>query len=104
MRRETCPFCGGIGQRGYFKGESRFLLSWDECPACCGTGYHVETSESERDDSGETPTADVTSSGEAREKPAGAAQKTPEQDSGGSPSSRSESRPTKPEGQQRHER
>ncbi len=34
-----CPACGGSGQLNFFKGESRFLLSVEECPACCGFGY-----------------------------------------------------------------
>ena len=39
---EPCELCGGTGQRCRFKGESRFLLSWDECPACCGTGCRLD--------------------------------------------------------------
>jgi hypothetical protein len=41
-----CELCGGRGQYCYFKGESRFLLSWEECPACCGTGYKLDTASS----------------------------------------------------------
>jgi len=37
-----CPACGGSGQLNFFKGESRFLLSVEECPACCGFGYVPE--------------------------------------------------------------
>ncbi|MCI5159422.1 MAG: hypothetical protein D3906_13510 [Candidatus Electrothrix sp. AUS1_2] len=37
-----CPVCGGTGQINFFKGESRFLLSMEECPACCGFGYVQE--------------------------------------------------------------
>ena len=37
-----CPACGGTGQLNFFKGESRFLLSAEECPACCGFGYVPE--------------------------------------------------------------
>ncbi|MCW5204190.1 hypothetical protein VT98_14103 [Candidatus Electrothrix communis] len=37
-----CPTCGGSGQLNFFKGESRFLLSVEECPACCGLGYVPE--------------------------------------------------------------
>jgi peptidylprolyl isomerase len=33
-----CPACGGSGQLSSFKGESRFLLTVEECPLCCGTG------------------------------------------------------------------
>jgi hypothetical protein len=49
-----CELCNGTGQYGYFKGESRFLLSWEECPACCGTGLADATSESAADRRGET--------------------------------------------------
>ncbi|MGX9727509.1 MAG: hypothetical protein ACTFAK_09390 [Candidatus Electronema sp. VV] len=38
-----CPACGGSGQLSSFKGESRFLLSVEECPLCCGTGLAEET-------------------------------------------------------------
>ena len=38
-KNETCPTCGGTGEIGFFQGESRFLLTRDECPACCGLGY-----------------------------------------------------------------
>jgi len=34
----TCPVCGGCGQIRFFQGESRFLLTDDECPTCCGLG------------------------------------------------------------------
>jgi len=37
--KKTCSTCGGTGQIGYFQGVSRFLLSWEECPQCAGTGY-----------------------------------------------------------------
>jgi len=37
--KKTCATCGGTGQIGYFQGVSRFLLSWEECPRCGGTGY-----------------------------------------------------------------
>jgi hypothetical protein len=38
-QRFSCPACGGSGQLNFFKGESRFLLSVEECPTCCGFGY-----------------------------------------------------------------
>ncbi|WP_420208028.1 hypothetical protein [Candidatus Electronema sp. JC] len=38
-----CPACGGSGQLNSFKGESRFLLTVEECPLCCGTGLAEET-------------------------------------------------------------
>jgi DnaJ-class molecular chaperone len=34
-----CPSCGGSGQLGSFGGVSRFVISWDECDECCGTGF-----------------------------------------------------------------
>lgn len=41
-QRLPCPACGGTGQISFFKGESRFLLSVEECPVCCGFGYVQE--------------------------------------------------------------
>jgi hypothetical protein len=37
--KRPCEHCGGTGVHSYFKGRSRFLLSQDECPACCGLGF-----------------------------------------------------------------
>ena len=37
--KKICPECHGTGETRYFKGESRFVLSHEECPACCGLGY-----------------------------------------------------------------
>jgi DnaJ-class molecular chaperone len=50
--RSVCNECHGTGQRRYFKGESRFVLSQDECPACAGLGFVEEqdTSTSKDDD------------------------------------------------------
>ncbi len=31
--------CHGTGQVSFFKGESRFLLSVEECPECLGMGF-----------------------------------------------------------------
>ena len=59
---KPCKQCGGTGQKCHFKGESRFLLSWEECPACCGTGYEIETSESDQDSIEKTAAEDSTSS------------------------------------------
>ena len=41
-KHEPCPACGGKGQISTFKGESRFLLSDEECPLCSGFGYLLE--------------------------------------------------------------
>ena len=49
-QQRPCQTCGGSGQINFFKGESRFLLSVEECPACCGFGYVVE--EDRKDDQG----------------------------------------------------
>jgi len=42
-RKKICDICGGTGQRSYFKGVSRFLLSSEECDVCAGTGFQLET-------------------------------------------------------------
>ncbi len=34
-----CPACGGTGQISFFQGESRFLLTTEECPNCFGLGH-----------------------------------------------------------------
>ena len=38
MKKEYA-ICGGSGQISFFKGVSRFLLSWEECPECSGIGH-----------------------------------------------------------------
>lgn len=40
--RQVCNTCGGSGEIGYFQGESRFFITREECPACCGLGYVLE--------------------------------------------------------------
>ena len=40
-KKITCEICNGSGQISYFKGESRFLLSWEECPECSGMGFKI---------------------------------------------------------------
>ena len=42
-----CAFCDGSGQLSSFKGESRFLLTIEECPHCCGTGRDLSGSAEE---------------------------------------------------------
>jgi DnaJ-class molecular chaperone len=37
-----CPGCAGSGQTSYFGGESRFMLTWEDCPDCCGTGILLD--------------------------------------------------------------
>ncbi len=41
-RKHPCPGCGGSGQTSYFGGESRFMLTWEDCPDCCGTGVVLD--------------------------------------------------------------
>ena len=41
LRNIPCPGCGGSGQTSYFGGESRFMLTWEDCPDCCGTGVVI---------------------------------------------------------------
>ena len=41
-RKPVCNTCGGSGEIGYFQGESRFFITREECPACCGLGYVLE--------------------------------------------------------------
>ena len=36
--KNICDICNGSGQVTYFRGESRFHLSWEDCPACNGSG------------------------------------------------------------------
>ncbi|WP_310600294.1 hypothetical protein [Desulfobulbus sp.] len=40
--KKVCNTCGGIGEIGYFQGESRFFITREECPACCGLGYVLD--------------------------------------------------------------
>jgi len=42
QKKPVCPTCGGSGEIGFFRGESRFLLTREECPACFGLGYILE--------------------------------------------------------------
>jgi len=40
--KTTCNTCGGSGEIGFFQGESRFFITREECPACCGLGYVLD--------------------------------------------------------------
>lgn len=40
--KTVCNTCGGSGEIGYFQGESRFFITREECPACCGVGYVID--------------------------------------------------------------
>lgn len=41
LMKKICQICNGSGQLSSFKGVSRFLLSWEECPECGGLGYII---------------------------------------------------------------
>jgi len=41
-QKQICNTCGGSGEIGFFQGESRFFITREECPACCGIGYVLE--------------------------------------------------------------
>jgi DnaJ-class molecular chaperone len=43
-----CPGCGGSGQSSFFAGASRFMLTWEDCPDCCGTGVILEETEPDK--------------------------------------------------------
>lgn len=51
--QKQCPACGGTGQISYFQGESRFLLTSEECPDCMGTGIEQEEKNPEQEKSDE---------------------------------------------------
>lgn len=40
--KPVCQTCGGSGEISFFQGESRFLLTREECPACFGLGYVLQ--------------------------------------------------------------
>lgn len=40
--KKICSTCGGTGQIAFFQGESRFLLSQEECPSCFGIGHEID--------------------------------------------------------------
>ena len=44
-KKQVCPNCGGTGNLSTFHGESRFMLTHEECPFCCGFGYVLEEEE-----------------------------------------------------------
>lgn len=54
-KKSVCNTCGGSGEIGSFKGESRFLLTMEECPACCGLGYILLESAQEEEKKGSKP-------------------------------------------------
>ncbi|MBU1564660.1 MAG: hypothetical protein KJ630_03415 [Proteobacteria bacterium] len=48
-----CIGCGGSGQTSYFGGASRFMLSWEDCPDCCGTGIVLDQTDTDQKDTPE---------------------------------------------------
>ncbi len=48
-----CPGCGGSGQSSFFAGASRFMLTYEDCPDCCGTGVVLEETKSDKKESPE---------------------------------------------------
>lgn len=51
--RRVCNTCGGSGEIGFFQGESRFVITREECPACCGFGYILDDLPPEADQPGQ---------------------------------------------------
>lgn len=51
LRKIPCDGCGGSGQISFFRGVSRFVMDWDDCPDCLGTGY-VEVPEDNEHEGG----------------------------------------------------
>jgi DnaJ-class molecular chaperone len=39
LPKKTCEVCEGSGQICSFKGVSRFVLTWEDCPVCGGIGF-----------------------------------------------------------------
>lgn len=47
MKKKECEVCNGSGQVSFFKGESRFVVSWEDCPQCLGVGFQEVDAEQE---------------------------------------------------------
>jgi DnaJ-class molecular chaperone len=47
VQKKSCEICEGSGQVCSFKGVSRFVLSWEDCPLCGGMGFIVSALEPE---------------------------------------------------------
>ncbi|TKB11679.1 hypothetical protein [Desulforhopalus sp. IMCC35007] len=45
-----CIGCGGSGQTSFFGGASRFMLTWEDCPDCHGTGVVLDDLPSPEED------------------------------------------------------
>ena len=44
----TCDICEGSGQVCSFKGASRFVLTWEDCPICGGLGVIPQETDAEK--------------------------------------------------------
>ncbi len=53
-QKKVCDTCGGTGDIGFFQGESRFMLTREECPACCGLGHILLDDKTETTDNSDT--------------------------------------------------
>jgi DnaJ-class molecular chaperone len=51
--KKTCEVCEGSGQICEFRGVSRFVLTWDNCPVCGGLGFIVSDKDDGEKDSGQ---------------------------------------------------
>ena len=49
---KICDICEGSGQVCSFKGVSRFVLTWEDCPICGGLGFIPQETDAEKTDSG----------------------------------------------------
>ena len=54
-KKSVCPTCGGSGEISFFQGESRFLLTREECPACFGLGYVLEDTDGSSNSAPDSP-------------------------------------------------
>ncbi len=48
--KKTCEICEGSGQVSFFGGVSRFVITWEDCPQCCGAGFVELPEEGEVDE------------------------------------------------------
>ncbi|MDJ0624610.1 MAG: hypothetical protein QNJ17_16725 [Desulfocapsaceae bacterium] len=52
---DVCDICGGTGQIGIFRGLSRFIMTYEECPECYGTGMNQNDGDEEDITAPDTP-------------------------------------------------
>jgi len=53
-KTSPCPGCGGSGQTSFFGGASRFMLTWEDCPDCSGTGIVLDHKDASKEHLPET--------------------------------------------------